>query len=89
VHVNKLSRWCYCTLRTDSHQCIETLLHFFLSLDFFVSLFLFLDCHPYDKLTNLEGEDEFRTNIFDTLDDRRSVLIRRDLIEVDVGGSVG
>ena len=43
----------------------------------------------YDKLTNLEGEGEFRTNIFNTADGRRGILIGRDLIKVDVGGSVG
>lgn len=52
-------------------------------------IFLLLDCHLYDKLTNLEGEDEFGTNIFNTVDDRRSVLIRGDFIKIYIGGSVG
>lgn len=64
------------------------------ALEFWVTSFslyhipLLLDCHLYDKLTNLEGEDEFGTNIFNTVDDRRSDLIRRDFIKIYIGGSV-
>lgn len=54
-----------------------------------ISSLLLLDCHLYDKLTNLEGEDEFGTNIFNTVYDRRSILIRRDFIKIYIGGSVG
>lgn len=55
----------------------------------FISSLLLLDCHLYDKLTNLEGEDEFGTNIFNAVYDRRNILIRRDFIKIYIGGSVG
>ena len=68
------------------------------ALEFWVTFFLlyslyFIPPPPglsfYDKLTNLEGEDEFGTNIFNTVYDRRSILIRRDFIKIYIGGSVG
>lgn len=74
-------------------QVGEPLMHF----NFFLLLFLpsfssfpfLLISHPYDSLTNLNGEDEFGTNIFKIVHDRRNIPLRGDFIKIYVGKSVG
>ena len=48
-----------------------------------------LTSHSYNRCTNLNGEDEFWTNIFKTVHDRRNIPIQGDFIKIYVGRSVG